>query len=1139
MASIVLSAAGQAVLPGIGGTVLGALGRYGGGIVDQKIGLTGGRKISGPRLESLKVQDSRYGAGIPVIYGRARVAGQVIWASALIETAHEDHVGGGGKGGGGSVSATRYAYSVHCAVAIGSGPLARLASVWADGKVIYDGLNWKNGLADSAQYYSGDALQNPDPVLEAALGTGNVPAYRGVAYVVFENLQLADFGNRLPNLTFEIIANQAAAAPAVGAFVDPGLMSDNFGIATQAGTPPLIVAGDSRRVSQAAVLGMVNASAASGAAAFTAVTYDLGGGTPVELGRATSAVFTTDNALASIAWTLAPDRRYAAAVAITSTSPNALATLALYDVSAAQWGAPLQLNLKNFPKSIIWLDALRFAVADHNGSQLGVQVFARAGMNLVALGFYPVWGAGSAANRFTVGTGQFIPLQGGVLMLAGNASLNPTTLYACHLRWSGGGVSAGTPYVVSGSVPSGALGQSDILPLGGGEYVYCLSRVDRIVLLSFVPGVLGATLTRSWQTLIFSAVSDYAAPCRFGGRILVLQKSIFEDQFRIAEITLGSGSFTLVTDSAVVTGAMPTGGTHYMLWPIDGNRALVQSGSNVSLWFGEVGIFSRYAGGDTLQNITGDILSRAGYAPGDYALAALADIPVTGYVAQPPVTGRAALEPLRMYGLFDLIESDDKLVAVVRHDGVEVAIPDAELRASKDALKLPPPLTVRRTQELDLPREVTVDYIDPARDFEVGSARARRIAVRATAQSKIALPVVCSADQAKRVAESRLFAAWAERSHCTFALSRRYLPLNPGDVVMAGGRRLRVTSIQQSGGLLQCTAVDDYRAAHASAATGDTGLVAVAADTAVASALYLMDLPPLTSAADQPGIYVAMAGAPGWRGGSLWRAVDGVNYTLLDNFSAPAVTGIALTVLAAAAAEYWDRVNTVAVQVLQGELASCTELELLRGANAALVGDEIVQFQTATLLGPGYYRLSNLLRGRKGTEGGITTHILGENFVLLNGATVRFLPLRADDRGRGYDYRAVSLGYNLGDAPDVHVTANLRSLQPLAPAHLRGTRSAGIGSDLALGWVRRARIDAEWVDFVDVPLDEAGELYDLEILDGLGVVVRNVSGLTSPAYNYSAAQQSADFGVIPAVYNVRVYQVSTRYGRGVAAAAVI
>ena len=31
------------------------------------------------------------------------------------------------------------------------------------------------------------------------------PAYRGVAYVVFEDLALGDYGNRVPQFTFEVI----------------------------------------------------------------------------------------------------------------------------------------------------------------------------------------------------------------------------------------------------------------------------------------------------------------------------------------------------------------------------------------------------------------------------------------------------------------------------------------------------------------------------------------------------------------------------------------------------------------------------------------------------------------------------------------------------------------------------------------------------------------------------------------------------------------------------------------------------------------------------------------------------------------------------------------------------------------------
>ena len=1135
MASIVLSAAGQAALPGIGGTVLGALGRYAGGLADQKLGLTGGRKLAGPRLDNLKVQDSRYGAGIPVIYGKARVAGQVIWASGLTETAHEEQAGGKG---GGSVSATRYSYSVDCAVAFGVGPLARLAAAWADGKQIYDGLNWKSGLAASVQFYPGDSAQNPDPVMVAALGADDVPAYRGIAYIVFETLQLGDFGNRLPNLTFEIAAVDAAAAPEAGIHAAPNIHNIDTGMGTQGGTKPLIVNGDLRRTNQIAIIGLENAEAPAADAAFTAVTYDVTGGSPAEIARAGSAAFTTDEALGGISWALSPDGRYAAIVAITAAVPVTLASIAVYDIQARQFGDVLQFNLRNTVKSVAWLDALRFVISDDDGSALGVQIFTRAGLNVAALGFHGVWGAGSASSRHTIGTAQWLPLQGGLLYVTGNAGISPSALYGCHLVWDNGAVRSGAPYLISNAVPAFSFDQADILSAGGGEFIVGFNKTGSMTLMSFVPALDSAAITRNWQSLTYSFSSPYTAPCWFNGRIFVIQKPSVEFAHRMTEITLTDSAFALTTDSALVTGELPLGGPYYLPVALDANRVLVQGGANSGLLLGELRIISRYAGGDSLANIAGDLLARAGYAPGDSALGALAAINLTGYVVQPPVTARAALEPLRVFGGFDLIESDDKLKAVLRHDDLAAEIPDGELRASKDARQQPPPLAVRRAQELDLPREITVDYLDPARDFEAGSQRARRLAARATARVKIALPVVCSADQAKQIAERRLYAAWAERERSTLSLSRRYLFLDPGDVVQTAGRRLRLTGSHQSGGLLHMEAVDHFQPANSSAATGDAGAVRPAASAAQFSILYLMDLPPLRAEDDQPGIYAAVSGAPGWRGASLWRAADGIDYRLIDNFTGAVVAGMALTALASSAPEMIDRAHSVDVQLLQGTLAGCGDLDLLNGANAALLGGEIIQFRAATLLGPGHYRLSNLLRGRRGTETGIGVHMAGENFVLLDRRAVKFLPLPASGRERTHHYRALVSGQSLGDTPDFAVTNILRTLQPLAPVHLQGTRSAGAGSDLALSWIRRARLNAEWADHIDVPLDETQELYDLEILDG-GDVVRTVSGLTAPAYLYTAAQQSADFTIIPASYDVRVYQCSPRYGRGAAANAAV
>ncbi|PWR19156.1 baseplate multidomain protein megatron [Zavarzinia compransoris] len=168
-----------------------------GAFVDQRL-FSGTVKREGPRLADLQVQTSAEGAPVPEMAGRLRLSGQVIWATRFREEATTETTGGGkGGGGGGSTSVTSYRYFANFAVALCEGAIDRLWRVWADGKPLD-----LSGIV--MRVYPGDGIQDPDPLIEAIEGAGRAPAYRGTAYVVFENLPLERFGNRLPQLTFEV-----------------------------------------------------------------------------------------------------------------------------------------------------------------------------------------------------------------------------------------------------------------------------------------------------------------------------------------------------------------------------------------------------------------------------------------------------------------------------------------------------------------------------------------------------------------------------------------------------------------------------------------------------------------------------------------------------------------------------------------------------------------------------------------------------------------------------------------------------------------------------------------------------------------------------------------------------------------------
>ena len=145
---------------------------------------------------------STEGAPIPRVYGRARLAGQVIWATKLEEvvSVNSDTQSAGGKGGGPTVATTEttYSYFANFAVGICAGLIGRIARIWADGSPLD-----LTGL--TVRVYNGDETQTPDPLIVARDGAGNAPAYRGTAYVVFERLALEDFGNRIPQLSFEVM----------------------------------------------------------------------------------------------------------------------------------------------------------------------------------------------------------------------------------------------------------------------------------------------------------------------------------------------------------------------------------------------------------------------------------------------------------------------------------------------------------------------------------------------------------------------------------------------------------------------------------------------------------------------------------------------------------------------------------------------------------------------------------------------------------------------------------------------------------------------------------------------------------------------------------------------------------------------
>lgn len=212
MATLLLQVAGQALGTALGGPIGGALGSALGGIagaaIDQTLlGQSGAKRVAGPRLKEMTGLAATEGAPIPRIYGRARLGGQLIWATRFEEEARSTirRSRSGGKSAPAQKTVeTSYAYYANLAIGLCEGPISFVRRIWADGREL-------DRSTLSMRLHRGDAAQSPDPLILAKEG-GEAPAYRGLAYVVFERFPLADYGNRIPQFSFEIV--RAVAGPA-------------------------------------------------------------------------------------------------------------------------------------------------------------------------------------------------------------------------------------------------------------------------------------------------------------------------------------------------------------------------------------------------------------------------------------------------------------------------------------------------------------------------------------------------------------------------------------------------------------------------------------------------------------------------------------------------------------------------------------------------------------------------------------------------------------------------------------------------------------------------------------------------------------------------------------------------------------
>lgn len=1057
-------------------------------------------KQEGPRLNDLDVTSSAYGQDIPIHYGTIRTGGNMFWSPGIQVVATTVTEGGGKGGGGPKVSTTTYTYFASFAIGFAEGVADDILRIWADGKLIYD----KTGTGVSIgnvkfRFYTGDETQLPDSLMEADKGAGNVPGHRGLCYAVFDQLPLANFGNRIPNITAEITFNGTNTLP--------------FSKMTE-------------------LAGM-----------------DIPGSTGG--GDSTSHMFLdpfTDNLYFLKGATTGLSRQ-----SVASFSTQVLETLAAPDVPLDDRSMRYCMNNKLYAQEGS-SNAETFYEREPNGLQ-------RTGFSFGASFALPTWGDpfeipnGCFIGVLTVGVPEAgVPFED-VFVVSNDVSFGggpggfvviyegPLGVLVQDNHITDTDIGRGGPVIqdffnrrifvtqesdtvvdlweVTATVNVNPLGTTGVdvpkktlvgsYSKGGVDYTgtadttgWCVVPDEQALILSNGVSMFkvdmddGSVLARN-LTLGFESEDQWTTTGLFG----------FGNGH--SGVSDGGLVFTIDTEDLTVLATQDLGLAGFD----DGEEANYQKAAydprSHSLIFSRVNattptngerivriLLQRGAGlGVGLDTIVFDLSVRAGLISSEINVTALAGETVQGFSVTRQTPVRSAVEPLMRSKLFEGVESDF-VMKFVRRGGAVVLTLDPDFLGKLTTDANDEFIREVRIQEVELPMRVSVRFADRTRDYQQGTQSDKRVqnptpSMESGEELVLNLPIVMLSDEAKQLAQRWLYTSWAERASIESVLPWKYIRLDPTDIFQVtyrgDVRRLRMANMEIGADLeMSFSSTQEDAESDNSGLLSDPGQsLAQVIPSGLPTRFLSLDLP-LLSAADASlqqfnRAYWAAAGYDAtWPGSLLYQSLDdGISFKEIATAPVEAAWGVTRTVIPApASVTTWDESATIDVQVARGvaSFTSSTDLEVLNGDNAIAVdgpnGPEIIQFVNVTSVDASTVRLSRLLRGRRGTDVAALTgaHVVGEQVVLLVPGTIFTFqnPLNLIDVS--VPFKAVTLNTLLEDAPTVHAVYSGQDLVPYAPSNLAASLSAG---DATLTWSRRTRFNGELRDSTGVTPAERGQ----------------------------------------------------------------
>ena len=493
---------------------------------------------------------------------------------------------------------------------------------------------------------------------------------------------------------------------------------------------------------------------------------------------------------------------------------------------------------------------------------------------------------------------------------------------------------------------------------------------------------------------------------------------------------------------------------------------------------------------------------------------------VDGFAIDRPLSARDALEGLLQSFSIDATESGGKLVFKSRRLTDQVGLTHDDL-VEEEAEK--PLFLQTRAQETELPASVRLGYVESGLDYRTAAVAQKKLGTGSAREISFTLPAALSQPVAQARVDVALEEAWVARETAQFSLAPHFTKLDVGDVLNLGQGQWRIRSIHD--GIARKIEAVAYDASVYDPPPAADRLVAVPNPTIYGAADYIMV--DLARASPTAAPWLAAQSTPWPQGLALYRKTGPSSFTFNRTLNQQATMATTLTVLPQGLSDRVDYQVALDVDMRSGALASVSRDGLLGGGNLAVIGDELIQFETAELISPNTYRLSGLLRGLYGSIA--EPKLAGQNFILFNDAVVQPLVSSAD-AGLTTTWRLgpQNLDHGHPSFVEFEFTCGLKSLRPLAPVHLKTLTGA---SGVLLSWTRCTRVNGDSWELSEVPLGEDSELYKLDILNGTSVV-RSVT-VGTPNYLYALADLIADFASLPASFNLQLSQLSQSFGSGV------